>query len=359
VVSPLSNFKRAQQTSPVNETGLNDRYTFDNFVVGPGSRFSHAAALAVSESPGRAYNPLFIHGPVGLGKTHLLQGIAHHTLRMNPNLKALYMSGERFTNLLIGAIQNRSTESFRQKFRSLDLLLIDDVHFLAGKESTQEEFFHTFNALYDAHKQIVVASDRSPRDISQLEERLVSRFGWGLVTDIQPPDLETRIAILRKKIELQPSISIPDDVLFFIANRIKSNIRELEGALVRVTAFCSLTGSSVTLRVAEEVLKETVSEEAHKISIDLIQRKVADYFGLKPSDLRAKKRSKSIAHPRQLAMFLVREMTSYSLPEIGEYFGGRDHATVLHAWKKVKGGLENNSHLSQTLDEIRRNLQRD
>ena len=332
--------------------GINAKYSFDSFVVGPNNRFSHAAALAVSESPGKAYNPLFVYGPVGLGKTHLLQAIAYQSLRLRPDIKLLYISGERFTNLLISAIQNRSTESFRQKFRSLDLLLIDDVHFLAGKESTQEEFFHTFNTLYDAHKQIVVSSDRPPKDIPTLEERLVSRFGWGLITDIQAPDLETRIAILKKKIE-QTHDQIPDDVVFFIANRVKSNIRELEGALVRVTAYCSLTNTPVTLRTAEDILRATVSEEGQKISIDLVQTRVADFFHLKASDLRAKRRTKSVAFPRQIAMYLIREMTSYSLPEIGDYFGGRDHATVLHAWKKIKKQNEADPAFSRLLADVK------
>ncbi|HOW87714.1 MAG TPA: chromosomal replication initiator protein DnaA [Candidatus Omnitrophota bacterium] len=330
---------------------LNQRYTFDDFVIGPGNRFAHAASVAVSESPAKQYNPLFIYGPTGLGKTHLLQAIAHEMWRRHPEFKILYISSEKFTNQLITAIQTKSTPQFRAKYRSLDLLLIDDVHFIAEKDSTQEEFFNTFNTLYDAHKQIVVTSDRPPREIPGLEERLVSRFGWGLVTDIQPPDFETRVAILKKKMERE-TVVVPDDVAYFIADKIKSNIRELEGALIRVVAYCTLTNSKVDVRLAQEILKDAFKEEAQKFSIEEIQKVVADYFNVRVSDLRAKKRTVSIVRPRQIAMYLVRELTSHSLPEIGEFFGGKDHTTVLHSCNKIAGERERDVSLRGVLDKL-------
>ncbi|MBI4388474.1 MAG: chromosomal replication initiator protein DnaA, partial [Candidatus Omnitrophica bacterium] len=314
---------------------LNQKYTFENFVVGSGNRFAHAASLAVAEELAKKYNPLFIYGRVGLGKTHLAQAIAHYVLAKSKNLKVVYISSEKFTNQLISAIQSRSTPAFRERYRAADLLLIDDIHFIAGKESTQEEFFHTFNTLYDAHKQIVVTSDRPPKEIPGLEERLVSRFGWGLVADIQPPDIETRVAILRKRVEEQ-GIEIADEVLFLIAEKIKSNIRELEGALVRVVAYSSLTNTPINIPLVHDVLKEAFREEQSKITIDHIQKCVSDFFGIRVSDLRAKRRTSSVVTPRQIAMFLSRELTRHSLPEIGDYFGGRGHATVLHGINKIK-----------------------
>lgn len=343
---------RSKSVTETRESELNSKYTFDDFVIGPGNRFAHAASLAVCEAPARQYNPLFIYGPVGLGKTHLMQSIAHEIKKKNPDFRVLYISSEKFTNQLISAIQNRSTHQFRNKYRSLDLLLIDDIHFLAEKEATQEEFFHTFNSLYDAHKQIVVSSDRPPKDIPGLEERLVSRFGWGLVTDIQPPDFETRVAILKKKMEKE-TVAVPDDVAFFIASKIRSNIRELEGALIRVVAYCTLTQQKLDLKATQEVLKDSFKEEEQKISIDQIQRVVAEFFHLKVSDLRAKRRSRSIAGPRQIAMYLVRSLTTHSLPEIGEYFGGRDHTTVLHAVNKLGTEVEQNPETRKTVDELR------
>ncbi|HOW58768.1 MAG TPA: chromosomal replication initiator protein DnaA [Candidatus Omnitrophota bacterium] len=331
--------------------GINSSYTFDAFVIGPGNRFAHAAALAISESPAKQYNPLFIYGPTGLGKTHLLQAIAHETKIKHPTFKILYISSEKFTNQLITAIQTRSTPQFRTKYRNLDLLLIDDVHFIAEKDSTQEEFFNTFNSLYDAHKQIVVTSDRPPRDIPGLEERLVSRFGWGLVTDIQPPDFETRVAILKKKMEKE-TVVVPDDVAYFIASKIKSNIRELEGALIRVVAFCSLTNSKLDIKLAQEILRDSFKEEAQKFTIEGIQKVVADYFNVKVADLRAKKRSVSIVRPRQIAMYFVREFTKHSLPEIGEFFGGKDHTTVLHACNKISKEKESDIHTRDLLEKI-------
>ncbi len=339
------------------ESTLNPKYSFDAFVVGPGNRFAHAASLAVAQSPARAYNPFFIYGSVGLGKTHLLQAIAQQIVNKNEKAKAVYISSERFTNQLINAIQNKTTLSFRQRYRGIDVLLIDDIHFIAGKESTQEEFFHTFNTLHDAHKQIVLTSDRPPKEIPRLEERLVSRFEWGLVTDIQPPDLETRIAILKKKLEKEV-INIPDDVVFFIASKIKSNIRELEGALIRVIAYASLVGGEITLQLTREVLRETLDEEAKKITIDLIQRRVAEYFDIRMSDMRAKKRTRAVAFPRQIAMYLVRDLTDHSLPEIGEYFGGRDHTTILHAYNKIKDQLIKDRRLKGVLGSLVNNIKK-
>lgn len=331
--------------------GLNQKYTFDDFVIGPGNRFAHAASVAVSESPAKQYNPLFIYGPTGLGKTHLLQSIAHEMKKRHPEFKILYISSEKFTNQLITAIQTKSTPQFRAKYRTLDLLLIDDVHFIAEKDSTQEEFFNTFNTLYDAHKQIVVTSDRPPREIPGLEERLVSRFGWGLVTDIQPPDFETRVAILKKKMERE-TVMVPDDVSYFIAGKIKSNIRELEGALIRVVAYCTLTNSKVDVRLAQEILKDSFNEEAQKFTIEGIQKVVADYFNVKVSDLRAKRRTVSIVRPRQIAMYLVRELTTHSFPEIGEYFGGKDHTTVLHSYNKIAGERDKDVSVRGLLDKL-------
>ena len=348
---------KKQVLAETRENTLNHKYTFDDFVIGPQNRFSHAASLAVCQAPARQYNPFFIHGPVGLGKTHLMQAIAHEIKRRNPNFKVLYISSEKFTNQLITAIQTRSTQQFRNKYRNLDLLLIDDIHFIAEKEATQEEFFHTFNTLYDAHKQIVVSSDRAPKEIPGLEERLVSRFGWGLVTDIQPPDFETRVAILRKKMEKE-TVVVPDDVAYFIATKIRSNIRELEGALIRVVAYCTLTGQHLDLKLAHEVLRDSFHEEDQKITIEQIQRVVAEYFNLKVADLRAKRRTQSVAKPRQIAMYMIRTMTSHSLPEIGEYFGGRDHTTVLYACNKLEEEVQKNPETVRVVEKIKELLKK-
>lgn len=331
---------------------LNPKYTFATFVVGNSNKFAHAAAMAVAESPARAYNPLFIYGGVGLGKTHLMHAIGHHILDKNPNMRIVYASSEKFTNELINAIRDDKTEEFRQKYRNVDILLIDDIQFLAGKERTQEEFFHTFNTLHEAFKQIVLTSDRPPKEIPTLEDRLRSRFEWGLIADIQPPDLETRIAILRKKAELE-MVDIPDDVIVFIANHIPSNIRELEGALVRVKAFCTLNSVQPNLSVAQEVLRDVFpKKEVRKVSVLVIQKVVAEHFGLKPNILRARKRSKDIAYPRQIAMYLARELTDLSLPSIGEEFGGRDHTTVLHACEKIREDISRNPQLAQEIEEL-------
>ena len=339
--------KEKEGVQNTNEPGrrlhLNPRYTFAAFVVGSCNRFAHAASLAVAESPARAYNPFFIYGGVGLGKTHLAQAIAAYIIEKSSLAKAVYISSEKFTNQLISAIKNRSMESFRQRYRSLDILLIDDIHFIAGKESTQEEFFHTFNTLYDAHKQIVVTSDRPPKEIPSLEERLVSRFSWGLITDIQPPNMETRAAILKKKAERE-RVVVPEEVIFFLAERIKSNIRELEGALIRVTAYASLVGASIDVKLAQEVLKDTLlKEEREKISVDLIQRGVAGYFDVRISDMKSKKKARDIVYPRQVAIYLSRILTDESLMRIGEWFGGKDHSTILHAYNKILKEIKENS----------------
>ncbi len=331
---------------------LNPRYTFENFVIGPSNRHAHAYSLAVAESPAKTYNPLFIYGRVGLGKTHLLQAICHHLKAKSPkNPKIYYLSSERFTNELIDAIQHRSTAAFRQKYRNMDVLVIDDIHFIAGKESTQEEFFHTFNTLYDAHKQIIISSDRPPKEIANLEEKLVSRFSWGLTTDIQPPDLETRVAILKKKIEREP-VSVPDEVIFFIAQLIKTNIRELEGALIRAIAYSLLEEKPISLELTKEVLRDLLREPKKLITIDFIQRCVTEEFGVSLQDLKTKRRNKTIVLPRQIAMYLSRELTDLSLPEIGGFFGGKDHTTVLHSYNKIKGGLGADEELKERINKI-------
>ncbi len=340
---------KAQAQTP-DQFNLNPRFSFESFVVGPSNRFAHAASLAVAESPARSYNPLFIYGGVGLGKTHLMQAMGAHILHNNQQCKITYISSEKFTNQLISAIQHRTTTEFRERYRHVDILLIDDIHFIAGKEATQEEFFHTFNALYDAHKQIVLSSDRPPKEIPALEERLVSRFEWGLITDIQPPDLETRIAILKKKIE-QNKLGVPDDVVFFIGDKVKLNIRELEGALIRVAAYSSLINKKITLDLAHAVLKDMLLEEK-RISVDAIQKIVAAHFDLRIMDLKAKKRSRAVVYPRQIAMYLARTLTDFSLPEIGEYFGGRDHTTVLHAYEKIQRDLQNDPKLKDSLGRL-------
>lgn len=338
-------------SNPAREIGLQEKYNFESFVIGPSNRFAHAASLAVSDSLAKAYNPLFIYGGAGLGKTHLMHAIGQRVLQKNPKAKVLYISSEEFTNQLISAIQNRSTSKFREKYRSVDILLIDDIQFIAGKESTQEEFFHTFNALHDSHKQIVVSSDRQPKDIQGMEDRLVTRFAWGLVTDIQPPALETRIAILKKKSEKE-TIALPEDVFYFLGEKIKTNIRELEGALIRVVAYAKLVGKEVSLELAKEVLKDMIIEGEKKITIELIQKKVSEFFNIKFSDMQAKNRSKAVAYPRQVAMYLSRQLTDYSLPEIGDYFGGRDHTTVMHACDKIERDLKEKGGLRALIDKL-------
>lgn len=346
----------AEPRGGVTGAPLNPRYTFDTFVVGPSNRFAQAAALAVAEEPAGTYNPLFLYGGVGLGKTHLMQAIAHYVRTLHPRMYVVYVSSETFTNDLIHALGRRSMAEFRSKYRSVDLLLIDDIQFVAGKEQTQEEFFHTFNALYEAEKQIVISSDRPPKEIPTLEERLRSRFEWGLTTDIQPPDLETRVAILSKKAALE-GISIENETLLYIATEIESNIRELEGALIRVVAYASLQNRHITPEVAAEALKDIVSARKTRVlTIAAIQAAVAAHYGVNVADLTGKKRTRSVALPRQVAMYLARELTDASLPKIGEEFGGRDHSTVIHACEKIRAEAESNGVLGNTIRELTQRL---
>lgn len=344
-----SNLKEPCQDASL--CNLNPKYTFGTFVVGFSNQFAHAAALAVAEQPSRAYNPLFIYGGVGLGKTHLMHAVGHYIKKQQPEARLSYMSSERFMNELINSIRYDKTIQFREKYRNIDVLLMDDIQFLAGKERTQEEFFHTFNALYDAQKQIVISSDSPPKQIPTLEERLHSRFEWGLSADIQPPDLETKIAILRKKGELE-SVTLPDDVAFFIANNIKSNIRELEGSLVRLVAYSSLTGREITLSLAQSVLKSITEVNSRVISIELIQKLVADHYSLKVSELKAKDNSRRIAEPRQVAMYLCKQLTGGSLPQIGREFGGKHHTTVLHSIRKIERLRQKDPRINSTLNKL-------
>ena len=345
--------KNEQLQDPLNyPSNLNPRYVFDSFVVGNSNRMAHAAALAVAEAPARAYNPLFLYGGVGLGKTHLMHSLAHYILDQNPSAKVIYASSEKFTNELINSIRDDKNESFRNKYRNIDVLLIDDIQFITGKERTQEEFFHTFNALYEANKQIIICSDRPPKEIETLEERLRSRFEWGLIADIQSPDLETRIAILRKKAEIE-NLSVPEDVLLFIAKTVISNIRELEGALNRILAFSSLTNKPITVELANEALKDLISKDKPKvITAEYILEVVANYFHLKPEELKSSKRTRNIAYPRQIAMYLCRKLTDLSLPKIGEKFGGRDHTTIIHGFDKISRELQTDIELTQMLNEL-------
>jgi len=331
---------------------LNPKYTFDSFVVGASNRMAHAAALAVSEGPGRTYNPLFLYGGVGLGKTHLMQAIGHQLLAFNPSARVVYVPCEQFTNELILSIRFETTDAFREKYRNVDILMIDDIQFLAGKERTQEEFFHTFNTLYEAGKQIVISSDRPPREIATLESRLRSRFEWGLSADIIPPELETRMAILNKKAAAE-NLVLPQDVCLFIAQQIKANIRELEGALIRATAYASLNHRELSVDVAAEAIRDMVpSSQPKQISVDMIQRSVADYYHIQASEMRAKTRVRMVSLPRQVAMYLCRELTELSLPRIGEEFGGRDHTTVIHACEKILQDRQNDPTLDANVKEI-------
>ena len=315
--------------------GLNPRYTFDTFIVGPSNQFAHAACRAVAEAPSRSYNPLFIYGGVGLGKTHLMHAIGQYVLWHDRNQKLTYISAERFMNEMINAARYDRIIDFRERYRTVDVLLVDDVQFISGKEGTQTEFFHTFNALYDSQKQIVISSDCPPHEIPQLEERLRSRFEWGLIADIQSPDLETKIAILKKKADSE-AVPLPDNVAIYIAGRIKSNIRELEGSLIRLIAYASLTGQEITLPLAQEVLKNILDHEEKAVTIEIIQKFVADYYNLKLVDLKSRNNSKSIAKPRQVAMYLCKLLTRASLPEIGRSFGGKHYSTVIHSIRKVE-----------------------
>ncbi len=342
----------AKPSEGAERTNLNPKYTFGGFVVGSSNQFAHAASMAVAEQPARAYNPLFIYGDVGLGKTHLMHAIGHTIKAQAPEAKLSYMSSERFMNELINAIRYDKTIEFRQKYRTIDVLLMDDIQFLAGKERTQEEFFHTFNALYDAQKQIVISSDSPPKEIPSLEERLHSRFEWGLIADIQPPDLETKVAILRKKASLE-KVELPEEVAFYIAKNTASNVRELEGSLVRLLAYSSLTHESIALALAQKVLKPLADRNERVITIEMIQEVTAEHFHLKPADLKARSNSRRIAQPRQYAMFLCKELTRSSLPQIGREFGGKHHTTVLHAIRKIERMLKEDPEAERTLNRLR------
>ncbi len=331
--------------------GLSPRYTFETFVVGDSNQFSHAASLAVAENPGATYNPLFLYACAGLGKTHLLNAIGHHLHMKNPTAKICYIRAESFMNELINGIRYEKMNDFREKYRNMDLLLIDDIQFIAGKERTQEEFFHTFNTLYESHKQIVVASDKFPKNIPELDDRLRSRFEWGLIADIQPPDTETKVAILKKKADANGA-SISNDVAFFLANNIHSNIRELEGLLNRLLAFASLNKSEITIDFAKEVLKDFLSKRDRHLNTEYIQKTVASFFNIKLADMKSKKRKKIIAFPRQIAMYLTRELTGDSYPEIGHKFGGRDHSTVIHAVSKITDLMEKDPYTKNTVDAL-------
>ena len=339
--------------SPLKKAMLNPKYTFDTFVIGKGNQMAHAAALVVAEDPGSIYNPLFFYGGVGLGKTHLMHAIGHQMLQSQPNAKVKYVSSETFANDFINSIQNKTAEEFRQEYRNVDLLLVDDIQFFAEKEATQEEFFHTFNALYNEGKQIVLTSDRLPNEIPKLQERLVSRFAWGLSVDITPPDLETRTAILRKKAAAE-RLEIPDDTLSYIAGQIDSNIRELEGALVRVQAFAAMNSEDISTSLAADALKTLKSGKGHpQLSILQIQEEVAKYYHIQLKDLKGKKRVKSIVVPRQIAMYLARELTDNSLPKIGAEFGGKDHTTVIHAHEKIQQLMDSSLSMQNEVSEIK------
>ncbi len=346
----------ATQTKGRRGIQLNPKYTFKNFVVGAGNQFAHAACMAVAEQQGKAYNPLFIYGGVGLGKTHLLNAIGNH-ISENTDLRIAYLTTEQFTNEVINSIRYDKMADLRKRYRHIDMLMIDDIQFLAGKERTQEEFFHTFNALYEAHKQIVLSSDRFPKDMPDIEERLRSRFEWGLIADLQPPDVETRIAILRKKSE-DEGVTLPEDVIQFLSTTMKSNIRELEGALVRLGAYASLTGQIITLDMAKTVLRDLIGDKKKIVAMEDIQEVVCTQFHVKINELKSRRRSKTLVHPRQIAMYLCRELTDASYPEIGRHFGGKDHTTIIHACRQVSKAKEADTQLHATLENLKERILR-
>lgn len=348
--------KNQDNNDHIFTTNLNQRYTFDTFVVGNNNKLAHAAALAVAESPAEAYNPLFIYGGVGLGKTHLMHSIAHFILLENNNSKVLYVSSEKFTNELINSIRDDKNEEFRKKYRSIDVLLVDDIQFIAGKERTQEEFFHTFNTLYEAKKQIIISSDRPPKEIETLEERLRSRFEWGLIADIQAPDFETRMAILRKKAELE-NLNLPNDVMQYVATNIKSNIRELEGAINKIIAYSTLVHKEITKELAEDALKDLITpNEKKEITPQFILEIVAEHYNLNPNDILSKKRTRNIAHPRQIVMYLCRILTDTSLQNIGKMLGKRDHTTIMHGADKIANDIQNNAMLKNSIDVLTKKI---
>lgn len=353
----VSNISKVSgQMKPRRGIQLNPKYTFENFVVGAGNQFAHAACMAVSEQPGKTYNPLFIYGGVGLGKTHLLNAIGNHVAERT-DLRIAYLTTEQFTNEVINSIRYDKMTDLRKRYRHIDMLMIDDIQFLVGKERTQEEFFHTFNSLYEGHKQIVLSSDRFPKDMPDIEERLRSRFEWGLIADLQPPDVETRIAILRKKSE-DEGITLPEDVIQFLAGAMKSNIRELEGSLVRLGAYASLTGQVITLEMAKNVLRDLIGDKKKIVAMDDIQEAVCAQFHVKMSELKSRRRSKTLVHPRQIAMYLCRELTDASYPEIGRQFGGKDHTTIIHACRQVSKAKEADTALHTTLETLKEHILR-
>ncbi|HEX7229220.1 MAG TPA: chromosomal replication initiator protein DnaA [Candidatus Binatia bacterium] len=347
--------REERERAPKTDTNLVPKYTFQNFVVGASNQFAHTACVAVANQPGEHYNPLFIYGGVGLGKTHLVNAIGHHSGSQRRGVKVVYLSSESFMNELIGSLRRDKMDEFKKKFRNVDILILDDVQFIAGKERTQEEFFHTFNSLYESHKQIVITSDKFPKEIPGIEDRLRNRFEWGLIADIQPPDMETRVAILQKKAENE-GVQLPHDVAFFLASNIDSNVRELEGSLTRLGAFSSLTKATITIELAKDVLRNTLKNAQQEITVENIQKTICDYFNVRIADLKAKRRTQNIALPRQVAMYLCRKYTETSFPAIGDKFGGRDHSTVIHASKTIERKIKEDPHMQTTIEKLERNL---
>ena len=354
-VERLDKKEDRERPKPQRTNNLIPKYTFENFVIGASNQFAHAASVAVANQPGEHYNPLFIYGGVGLGKTHLVNAIGHKAVEKRRGLSVLYLSSESFMNELIGSLRRDKMDEFKTKFRNIDLLILDDVQFIAGKERTQEEFFHTFNSLYETHKQIVITSDKFPKDIPGLEDRLRNRFEWGLIADIQPPDMETRVAILEKKAEAE-GVQLPHEVAIFLASSIDSNVRELEGSLTRLGAFASLTKSIITIDLAKEVLHNTLKGSQKEVTVESIQKTICEFFNIKIADLKAKRRTKNVALPRQVAMYLCRKYTETSFPAIGYKFGGRDHSTVIHASKAIEKRLKDDASIQTTIEKIERNL---
>jgi chromosomal replication initiator protein len=352
---PLGKRSDRESQRPYRINNLIPKYNFENFVVGASNQFAHAASLAVANQPGEHYNPLFIYGGVGLGKTHLINAIGHRIIERRPSLKVIYLSSESFMNELIASLRRDKMDEFKTRFRNIDVLILDDVQFIAGKERTQEEFFHTFNSLYDSHKQIVITSDKFPKEIPELEHRLRNRFEWGLIADIQPPDMETRVAILQKKAEAE-GVSLPHEVAIFLASHIDSNVRELEGSLTRLGAFGSLTKAVITVDLAKEVLHNTLKGAPTELTVESIQKTTCDYFNIRLGDLKAKRRTRNVALPRQVAMYLCRKYTSTSFPAIGDKFGGRDHSTVIHAAKSIEKKLKEDSSMQATIEKLEKTL---
>jgi chromosomal replication initiator protein len=352
---PVNSQKKAVNNIHSADINLNRKYSFEEFVSGSSNQFAYAAAMAVANNPATTYNPLFIYGGVGLGKTHLVNAIGNAILNKSPQMRICYYTSEKFMNELINSLRYNRMDEFRNKFRSMDVLLIDDIQFIAGKERTQEEFFHTFNALYESHKQIIVTSDKFPKDIPGLEERLRSRFEWGLIADIQPPDVETKLAILKMKAE-QNSIKLPEEVSSFLANSVCSNVRELEGYLIRIGAYASLTSTPVSIEMARDVLKDILVERNKELTVEEILKRVSSHFNIKISDIKSPKRLKAVVLPRQIAMYLSRQLTSSSYPEIGERFGGKDHSTIIHAIRKIEKLIEEDFQLSSTIENLKKEL---